>query len=117
MSVGFNWFKSYKIEIDDNLFYTDVSLEYIGGDSTSHSAGNIRRVQNLLQKYSGKKIPQINENYICSDKLDLIEPKEMSKMCDKVLESTEVDELNMRNRIELFKELSEEGYYLTYDLF
>lgn len=31
MSTGFNWFKDYKIEIDDNRFYRDVHLEYIGG--------------------------------------------------------------------------------------
>lgn len=116
MSIGFYWFKSYKIKIDENCFYTDVNLKYLGGGSTSHSAGNIQKVQNLLEKYGGNRIPEINKEFICSDKLDLIKPKEMSKMCYKVLASTEVDELDMRERIEWFKELSDEGYYLIYDV-
>jgi len=45
----------------------------------------------------------------------LIEPKEMSLICDKILSDTEVDEVDMRDRIEWFKQLSDEGYYLTYN--
>lgn len=45
MSTGFNWFKDYKIEIDDNRFYRDVHLEYLGESDASHSAGNIAKVQ------------------------------------------------------------------------
>lgn len=44
MSIGFNWFKDYKITIDDSMFYRDVHLEYLNGDSTSHSGGNIGKV-------------------------------------------------------------------------
>nr|DAW66036.1 MAG TPA: hypothetical protein [Bacteriophage sp.] len=44
MSVGFNWFKSYKIHIHKGttMFdYDDSDIEYIGGGSTSHSGYNI----------------------------------------------------------------------------
>lgn len=39
----------------------------------------------------------------------------MSKYCEKILEGTEVDVINMRNRFEWFKRLSDEGYYIAYD--
>ena len=117
MSTGFNWFKTYKIEIDDNQFYRDVHLEYIGGGDTSHSSGNISKVQNLIEKYGGKRIPTICEDFIQSEdeKLKLIEPNEMSEICQKILEETDCDKVDMRDRIEWFKELSDQGYYLTYD--
>ena len=57
MSTGFNWFKSYKITVHKGtsmLDYDDTKLEYIGGGDTSHSAGNIGKVQDLIEKYSGK---------------------------------------------------------------
>jgi hypothetical protein len=117
MSIGFNWFKEYKIEITDELFYRDVSLEYIGGEDTSHSGGNIGKVQDLITMYGGKRIPSICADFIQSEdeKLDLVEPKEMSHICEKILKGKEVDEVDMRNRIEWFKELSDDGYYLSYD--
>lgn len=117
MSIGFNWFKSLSlVEIDD---YThDQRLEYIGGGSTSHSAGNIKIVQNLLEKYAGVQIPYIYNDYSV-DQLpsNLIKPHEMAKACEAVLQTTEVDDADMRFRIEWFKELSEQGYYLSYDIF
>lgn len=120
MSTGFNWFKSYKITVHKgaSMFdYDDTKLEYIGGGDTSHSSGNIGKVQDLIEKYSGKRIPYICEDWIDSEdyKLPLIEPKEMSDICENVLCGTEVDEVDMRDRIEWFKKLSDEGYYLTYD--
>lgn len=77
-------------------------LEYIGGDDTSHSAGNIRKVQDLIRKYSGKTVPSICADFIKSEdeKLNLIEPKEMSEICQKILDGTECDEVGMRDRIE-----------------
>ena len=62
MSTGFNWFKSYKIHIHKGtaMFdYDDSDIEYIGGGSTSHSGYNIGLVQDLIEKYSGKRIPII----------------------------------------------------------
>lgn len=119
MSKGFNWFKNYKIThmLADHYWYSYYSLSYIDGGSTSHSAGNIIKVQNLIEKYGNKTIPIVNEEWIDSVDydLELIEPKEMVEICNKILANTECDEVYMRNRIEWFKKLSEEGYYLTYD--
>lgn len=120
MSTGFNWFKSYKIKIPKGtrmVNYYESTLEYIGGGSTSHSGRNIGKVQDLIEKYSGKEIPTICGDWIESEeyKLPLIEPSEMSKICQKVLNGTEVDEVGMRDRIEWFKELSDQGFYLSYD--
>lgn len=120
MSYGFNWFKTYKITIHRGTVmwdYDDKNLEYIGGDSTSHSGHNIGLVQDLIEKYSGKRIPEIEPDWIKSEDEDLhlIEPKEMSDICQRILDETEVDEVRMRERIEWFKQLSDEGYYLSYD--
>ncbi len=120
MSIGFNWFKSYRITVHKgtHIFdYDDTKLEYIGGCDTSHSSYKIGKVQDLIEKYSGKRIPTICADWIDSEdyKLPLIEPKEMSSICEKILCGTEVDEVDMRDRIELFKKLSDEGYYLSYD--
>ena len=120
MSTGFNWFKSYKITIHkgNHMFdYDETKLEYIGGGDTSHSGGNIGKVQDLIEKYSGKRIPTICADWIDSEdyELPLINPEEMSSICGKILQGTEVDEVDMRARIEWFKQLSDQGYYLTYD--
>ena len=119
MSTGFNWFKDYEItHHGQGHWYDWYELEYLDGGSTSHSAGNIIKVQDLIEKYGDVRIPSISEQWIDSVdyKLNLIEPTEMVKICNKILSNTECDEVDMRDRIEWFKELSEEGYYLTYDL-
>ena len=114
MSLGFNWFKEYGFHLVNGFYYDEYDLEYIDGDSTSHSYGNVIKVQNLLEKYGGVRIPKVN-TYGIYDKPVLIEPKVMSEACNKVLQSTEVDKVDMRDRFEWFKKLSDEGYYLTYD--
>lgn len=120
MSIGFNWFKDYEIKtVKENICngrYDYAVLKYMGGGDTSHSAGNIIRVQELLEEYGNIRIPEICEDWLKEgDKLDLVDPKEISKVCKLILDDTKVDEVGMRERIKWFKELSDEGYYLTYD--
>lgn len=120
MSTGFNWFKSYKIRIHKGttMFdYDDSDIEYIGGGSTSHSGYNIGLVQDLIEKYSGKRIPIIQGEWFDSEDQDLhlIDPAEMTEICQRILDGSEVDKVNMRSRIEWFKKLSDQGYYLSYD--
>lgn len=97
--------------------YDDSDIEYIGGGSTSHSGHNIGLVQNLIEKYSGKRIPAIQEEWFDSENQDLhlIDPKEMTEICQRILDGSEIDKIDMRSRIELFKKLSDQGYYLSYD--
>lgn len=117
MSIGFNWFKDYKIKVEECNFFRDVTLNYLDGGSTSHSSGNITKVQTLIEKYGRVRIPVICEDFIESEneRLELIEPQVMSQICEEILCETEVDEYDMRDRIEWFKKLSDEGYYITYD--
>ena len=116
MSTGFNWFKDYEIYLS-NDYYGDYGLCYVDGDSTSHSSGNIVTVQTLLENFGGIRIPcipthDIQEGY----EPNLIDPKVMSYVCGKILEYSDADRYDMRDRIEWFKKLSDEGYYLSYDL-
>lgn len=117
MSTGFNWFKEYEIiHCGEDHWYDWYELHYLDGNSTSHSAGNITKVQDLLEKYGDVRIPYIKRlNRDEGDKPDLIEPKVVSDVCAKILENSDVDEVDMRHRIEWFKKLSDEGYYLSYD--
>ena len=117
MSTGFNWFKDYEvIHCCEGHWYDWYELRYLNGGSTSHSAGNIIKVQDLLEKYGGIRVPVIKRlDRTNEDKPDLIEPKEMSDVCAKILENSDVDEVDMRARIKWFKELSDQGYYLSYD--
>lgn len=118
MSIGFNWFKKYEIVHQcSDRWYGWYELKYLDGGSTSHSAGNVRAVQHLFEKYGGISIPRIDVENIDSVDYDLglIEPAVMIEICDKILSNTECDICDMRFRIEYFKKLSEQGYYLTYD--
>lgn len=118
MSIGFNWFKTYIISHrEPDTWHDWYEIEYLDGGSTSHSAGNIIKVQNLIEKYGNRRIPRVYKEFIDSldYNLDLIEPKEMFEICQKILSDTEVDEVDMRHRIEWFRDLSKKGYYLIYD--
>ena len=118
MGIGFNWFKGYEIiHCEPDHWYNWYELKYLDGGSTSHSAGNIIKVQDLIEKYGNKRIPHISAEWIDSTdyKFDLIEPNEMVKICNKILSNSECDEVDMRYRIEWLKKLSEEGYYLSYN--
>ncbi|MGJ0846549.1 hypothetical protein ACR77J_07665 [Tissierella praeacuta] len=124
MGVGFNWFKNYKVNkfedprswLGNSCIY---SIEYLDGDSTSHSYGNRTKLQNLFELID-KSIPTVNDEIFYDDiedyiKNTLIQPTEMSSICDKLLNSG-FDLLDMKDRIKWIKELSDEGYYVSYDM-
>ena len=124
MGVCFNWFKDYKINkfkdprswFEESYIY---SIEYLNGDSTSHSYGNRSKLQNLFELI-GKSIPTINDEIFYDDIEDyikdtLIEPDKMLNICDELLNS-EFDLLGMKDRIKWIRKLSNEGYYVTYDI-
>ena len=121
MSIGFNWFKKYKIEKEEYgigfMKETYYNVKYLEGGSTSHSAGNIAKVQQLLKDYGNIIIPYIDKHNCTEYNLKnvLINPKILKDTCDNILKDTKVDEFDMRDRIEWFKKLSEQGYYLSYD--
>ena len=75
-------------------------------------------LKELFEKVIGIQFPRLpNEEWIDSKdyKLKLIKPIDMSKYCEKILNNTEVDNINMRSRFEWFKDLSDKGYYIAYD--
>lgn len=118
MSTGFNWFKKYKfVEKEYRIGEIEYSVEYLNGGSTSFSSGNIGKVDDLLEIYGDLWIPRVWDEYAENPKVieGLIEPKVMSKVCEQILKDIKVDEVDMRDRIEWMKKLSDEGYYMTYD--
>jgi hypothetical protein len=117
MSIGFNWFKQYKIiHNEPDHWYGWYELHYLDGGSTSHSAGNIQKVQDLLEQYGDIRIPYTKRlNRDDADVPNFIEPSIVAQVCDKILSNSDVDKVDMRDRIEWFKTLSDEGYYLSYD--
>ncbi len=120
MGIGFNWFKSYRV-IEDEINYgfgrnVEYKIEYLEGNSTSHAYGNRTKLQNIFRKYLNIEIPTI-EKYGLSNipDLNLIEPCAMSKYCTKLLNNKKYDLEDMTDRIQWLKEISDEGYYVSYD--
>lgn len=125
MGLDFRWFKDYKIlnsgetyQAFGYCYYDEYSIEYIDCSFMSHSYYNVALVKELFEKVIGIQFPRLpNEEWIDSKdyKLKLIKPSDMSKYCEKILNNTEVDNINMRSRFEWFKDLSDKGYYIAYD--
>lgn len=120
MGVGFNWFKDYKI-IEEKITlgfggYIEYRIKYLDRDCTSHGYGNRSKLQSIFRKYLNIEIPTIDDYYSTRVDLDLIKPSLMSSYCDELLDGKEYDLENMRDRIEYIKELSDDGYYISYDI-
>ncbi|HAT4302211.1 TPA: hypothetical protein I9089_002316 [Clostridium perfringens] len=118
MSTGFNWFTKYEfIKKEYRIGEIEYNVEYLDGGDTSFSSYNIGKVDDLLEMYGDLWIPRVWDEYGEDPKVieDLIEPKIMSDVCEKILKDTKVDEVGMRDRIEWMKKLADEGYYMTYD--
>lgn len=125
MGVTFNWFKGYEIIKTENpiSWYTTeliCSVNYIEHDSTSHSYGNRSKLQDLFEKVNCR-IPTIPDEIFNDEDVEeyieslLVSPSEMSKKCEELLNS-EFDLQDMEDRITRIKELSDKGYYVTYDM-
>ncbi|MCM1197200.1 MAG: hypothetical protein NC310_09070 [Roseburia sp.] len=110
MGATFRWFNDVTI-IDDSIY------DFIEGDCTSHGYGNTCDICDLFKTETNIQIPNLNYSYRYKDKseLELIEPKDMIKACEKLLkiDNNEIIE-KFRDRIEWFKELSEQGFYIAY---
>ena len=120
VGVGFNWFKNYKI-YERTIFVgfgedTEYVIEYLDSDYTSHSYGNRAKLQNIFNKYLNIEIPTISGFWHIKPELNLIEPPIMSNYCDKLLTNKKYDLEDMQDRIQWIKNLSEEGYYVSYDM-
>lgn len=115
MGIHFRWFKDYEVHDLHDYYIPTPQISYFGGGATSHSAGNVVRVQALLKKYGEIQIPVINEGFIQErDDIDLVEPSLMKDACQKVLNNKLSDMNGLRERIEWFVELSNDGYYISY---
>lgn len=118
MSIGFNWFKNYKIIKEEyRIGEIEYKIQYLDGDSTSFSAGNIEKVDTLLEEYGDIQLPRVWDEYSLPIKNieGLINPKRLSEVCKTILNDTKVDKVDMRERIEWMKEKADQGYYMTYD--
>lgn len=124
MGVIFRWFKNFEVEkIEHPMWagsYYDCSFKCVGDwDCTSHSYGNRSILQDLFEQIGGK-IPTLPDS-ISDDEPEkyiqslLIEPSEMSKKCQELLDSDLYLE-DMEDRIGWIKELSDKGYYVAYDM-
>lgn len=122
MSRGINWFKNFKIE-EETIDYglgKDItySVEFLDGDSTSFSEGNITKYQEAFKKYGDVTIPYIDYEYYINPKWyikeKLIDPKVLSKVCSEFLSDNILDKDGIKDRIEWFKEMSDKGYYFSF---
>lgn len=125
MSRGINWFKDFKIEektIDYGLG-KDITynIEFLDGDSTSFSEGNITKYQDAFNKYGNITIPYIDYEYYINPewylKEKLIKPKMLSDVCGKFLSDNILDKDGIKDRIEWFKDMSDKGYYFSFQNF
>ena len=128
MSVNFNWFKTYNIrEYNSYGGWTpgcDVfSIEYDeDSDCMSVSYTSRTKIQNTIERITGKMIPSLDESreFDTPESIHsiLIKPEELSVMMDQVLASEEMieDKDDVKDRIELFKKLADNGFYITFDV-
>lgn len=127
MGIGFNWFKNYKIVEHETISpwgggeNKEYTLEFIDSNSTDFGYGNASRLNMILKQYGDIEIPHIDDiGYYYKEDIEelanLINPKAVSKVCAKFLNDiNEEDEEDLRDRIEWIKEISDEGYFISYD--
>lgn len=121
ISIGVNFYKDVEVIIHDGVGYFDYDyceLKYEDNHSISWSGGNITKLGNLFEKYTGEYLPIHLSEYNEDCKDDLIEPSEMIRYCDMVLVHEE-DKLvlQFKDRLNYIKNMSQEGYYVSYDCY
>lgn len=119
MSIMFRWFKSCSAELVENYRCWYLDIKYTDKGSTSHSAGNVIKVEYLFEKYNNTEFPRINKDAMNAEDVfpNLINPHDMSQMCQKVWDSDDPELKDMEDRFEWFKELSEKGFYIAYETY
>lgn len=117
MSRDFYWFKDMEYVKNEYWFCDRICETYkpifYDVHHTSHSVENIGKVQDMLKKYDCR-IPCISYINVPSERPCLITPSDMYMACCKILNS-EMKYPEMRERIEWFKKLSEQNYFLAYE--
>lgn len=117
MSRDFYWFKDMEYVKNEYWFCDRICETYkpifYDVHHTSHSVENIGKVQDMLKKYDCR-IPCISYINVPSERPCLILPSDMYMACCKILNS-EMKYPEMRERIEWFKKLSEQNYFLAYE--
>ena len=117
MSRDFYWFKDMEYVKREYWFRGRICETYkpifYDVHDTSHSVENIGKVQEMLEKYDCR-IPSISYINVPSERPCLIRPSDMYIACCKILNS-EMKYPEMRERIEWFKKLSEQNYFLAYE--
>lgn len=126
MGVIFKWFKSFSvIEHDSTGWFQDnyYEVRFLGGDSTSHSYGNRSLLQDLFETHLGIQIPTDTYDFFYENPTEfynnlLIKPSEMSKYCKTILDYSNhgVNLYGMEDRILWIKSLSDQGFYVMYDM-
>lgn len=125
MSTAFYWFKNYEtIEENYGMCGTFYNINFLDGGETSHSVGNYLPIQKLLRENFDTQIPYISTSMVDTDNIEkyldtrLINPKDMLYMMEFLLRKYTNEELSdLQDRVELFRDLSKEGYYIAYDSF
>ena len=133
MSVSLCYFKGLDIE---NKFVNNITeryyhyyITYKHYDYISHSYSTKVDVIDLFNEYCDVYFPEFedfDDGYMEIKYLELIEPNDMVKCCDIILENKSeinknIEDDNYYNYlieiIKQIKQLSKEGYYFKYDCF
>ena len=96
-----------KIERIKNQFPNDIFTLLVQNPKVAKVTGN----------HADREVENYNYDFIVVNDSDLRALRKVAiDFCIKILDGKEVDSVGMRERIEWFKKLSDEGYYLSYDM-
>ena len=112
------WFTGYEVKADNKPFgVSELILK--DEHSTSHSYGNSKLIINYFNNKFSYTFPTIPDRLqLGSDDFDLeelIHQRVMERLCETVLQDSNIDNPLLNVRFDRFKELSEQGYYIAYE--